>query len=241
MPALLAIETSTTACSVALRHFQPDGTWLDSHLQSELPRTHSATLLELIEQLLADAGLQRRDLCAVSIGNGPGSFTGLRIGLAVAQGIALGLDIPLLPISSLAVLAASAQQHSGSAAGQPLLAVTDARMGQYNVGCFTLAEQGVEPATLEPPRLASAADLQSICERYGAPVVAGELATLASLAPLASAFCELQPRADALLAIAAEHYRQGGWPPRDRVELVYLRGTEAWQKHQPIVPKAPAQ
>ena len=128
---ILAIETSTSACSVALRH---DG---EICLLSELGNNvHSKKVLPQIETLLNDAGWQTADLDAVAIGHGPGSFTGLRIGVGVAQGISYGARCPMIGISSLAALALAAEQDGRIAAG------IDARMGEIYYAQFN--KQGRE-------------------------------------------------------------------------------------------------
>lgn len=233
MPAILAIETSTAACSVALRHISDTGEVRDWWLQSDQPRTHSATLLQLIEQLLEQAQLARTQLSAVAISTGPGSFTGLRIGLAVAQGLAVGLALPLLPIDSLEVLASTAQQQRSLPAGETLVAVTDARMQQFNFGHFTLAHAQQRPIHNAPLQLCGGD--QVVQQSCAAQTLAGEISSL-QCGDLDSVNClEILPRADAMLAAAQQLFTAGGWPTASKVELIYLRGSEAWQKHQPIM------
>lgn len=238
MPILLAIETSTSACSVALRYSDGSG-HRDLWLHSEQPRTHSTALLAMIEQLLAEAALSPTQLSAVAISNGPGSFTGLRIGLAVAQGIAVGLELPLLPVNSLEVLALTAQQQLSLPPGQPLLAVTDARMGQYNTACFALPGSGQRAQWLAPAALVDEVELLAQCAQHEVLTVVGELDGITALHGSAQRCQPLQPRADAMLNVAAHGYQAGDWPRREQVELLYLRGTEAWQQHQPIVAPSP--
>ena len=97
---LLAIETSTPACSVALcvggQSF---------YCEDVSARSHSNALLPMVEALLSEACISLSDLNAIALANGPGSFTGLRIGISAAQGLAFGQDIPVIPISSLAIVA----------------------------------------------------------------------------------------------------------------------------------------
>src|SRR5690606_19947043 len=97
---LLAIETSTEACSVAV---MVDGAV--SERFEIAPRRHAELVLPWAETLLAEAGLRRADLDAIAVSRGPGAFTGVRLGISIAQGIALALDRPLVAVSTLAVLA----------------------------------------------------------------------------------------------------------------------------------------
>jgi tRNA threonylcarbamoyladenosine biosynthesis protein TsaB len=129
---LLAFETSTEACSVAL--------WRDGEVVERFeiaPRRHAELALPWAEALLAEAGVARTQLDAIAVGRGPGAFTGVRLGVAIAQGIALALDIPVLPVSTLLALAARAP-----APAQRVLAAIDARMGEVYLGAFAREDGG---------------------------------------------------------------------------------------------------
>lgn len=131
---LLAIDTATEACSVAL--------WLDGavHERFELAgREHSARLLPMLHALLAEAGVSLPQLDGIACGVGPGSFAGVRIGVGFVKGLALGLDRPVLPVSSLAMLAQGAMRVHGA---QRVLAAIDARMQEVYFGVY-LAEDGL--------------------------------------------------------------------------------------------------
>lgn len=132
---LLAFDTATEACSVAL---EIDGAVHARHL--EQPRAHGERLLAMIDEVLAEAGIARTDLDALAFGRGPGGFTSLRIGAGVAQGIAWGLGLPVIPVSSLAVLAQGAARAHGV---ERALAAIDARMGEVYWGAFALDERGL--------------------------------------------------------------------------------------------------
>ena len=123
---LLAIETSTECCSVAL---VCGG---DLIVRSEVvPRRHAELLLPMCDAVLAEAGVVRRQLDAIAVGRGPGAFTGVRLAISAAQGIALALDIPVVPVSSLAALAQDAPADS-----RTILAVIDAHMGEVYSAAF---------------------------------------------------------------------------------------------------------
>ncbi|MGA9333773.1 MAG: tRNA (adenosine(37)-N6)-threonylcarbamoyltransferase complex dimerization subunit type 1 TsaB [Rudaea sp.] len=123
---ILAIETSTESCSAALL----SGASL--LVRGELaPRRHAQLLLPMCDALLEEAGIGRSALNAVAVGCGPGAFTGVRLAISAAQGIALALDIPVVTISSLAALAMDAPDDDAA-----ILAVIDARMGEVYAGTF---------------------------------------------------------------------------------------------------------
>ena len=148
---LLAIETSTEACSVALTHH---GRTLE---RSEIaPRRHAELVLPMADALLAEAGISRRMLDGVAVGRGPGAFTGVRLAVSLAQGMALGLDLPVVPVSSLAALAWDAPDN-----GAPVLAVIDARMGEVYAGAYRrdAAHGGLVPLTPESVGAAGAISL----------------------------------------------------------------------------------
>ena len=137
---LLAIETATEACSVALLC---GDALID---RSELaPRRHAELVLPMAEELLAEAGIARKQLDAIAVGQGPGAFTGVRLAISVAQGLALALDIPVVPVSSLAALAMQAPKN-----GAAILATIDARREEVYAGAFRFDPDGLaEPLGLE--------------------------------------------------------------------------------------------
>lgn len=125
---ILAIDTATEACSVAI--------WNQGevHALFELcPREHTQRILPLVQQVLAESGLSLSQLDALAFGRGPGSFTGVRIGIGIAQGLALGAELPMLGISTLQTMAQGAWRITGA---QRVLAAIDARMGEVYWGQF---------------------------------------------------------------------------------------------------------
>ncbi len=138
---ILAIETATEYCSVAL---QAGTEVLGRHQHA--PREHGRLLLPWVEQLLAQAGLALNQLDAIAYGRGPGSFTSLRLGIGVVQGLAFGADIGVYGVSSLAALA---QSWAAAQPGQSLLVATDARMQEVFTGGFQVADDGLVIADSE--------------------------------------------------------------------------------------------
>jgi len=124
---LLAIDTVTEACSVALLYKN------EIRASYEVtPRGHSQRVLPMVEDRLSQADLQPAQLDALVMDRGPGSFTGVRIGVSVVQGLAFALDLPVISVSSLAALAQAAYLKQGS---EQVLAVIDARMGEVYWAC----------------------------------------------------------------------------------------------------------
>lgn len=121
-PTILAIETATSACSVALTH--NDEVW---KAFEEGNNIHSKVLLKMVNDLFTKANIAPKDLDAVAVGQGPGSFTGLRIGVGVGQGIAYGANCPMIGVSSLDVLAHSLRENPSVI---NIIAAIDARMGE---------------------------------------------------------------------------------------------------------------
>lgn len=145
---ILAIDTSTLTAGVAA--------FADGRTVAERRRVvtvHSEALLTLVDEVLVEAGLSPKDLDAIVCGAGPGSFTGLRIGLATAKGLCYALDRPLVLISSLAALAARAP------VGRAVCAVLDAYRGEIYAGRYQVGPEGPAPlaeeSVLPPERLAA--------------------------------------------------------------------------------------
>jgi tRNA threonylcarbamoyladenosine biosynthesis protein TsaB len=129
---ILAIDTATEACSAALL--------VGGHVTERyevLGRGHAEHVLPMVDSLLAEAGIALATLDAIAFGRGPGAFTGVRIAVSVVQGLAFGADLPVVPVSDLAALAArAAVQHDA----RRVLACMDARMQQVYWAVFDVSE-----------------------------------------------------------------------------------------------------
>ena len=124
---VLAIDTSTEALSIALRTER--GT-IERGL--EMARGHAEQILPLIDAVLGEANVRLSELDGIAAGVGPGTFTGVRISVAVAQGLAYGAGLPVVPVTSLEALAFPAIE----AGADLVIACLDARMGEVYWGCF---------------------------------------------------------------------------------------------------------
>lgn len=129
---LLALETSSEFCSVALA---TEEDCLSREM--EAGQRHSSVLLPMIDELLAEAGIARRQLSGIAFGAGPGSFTGVRIACSVAQGMGLGLGLPLYPVATLEAMA----EMSGH---NRVIAALDARLDEIYAAVYQRAQEGWE-------------------------------------------------------------------------------------------------
>ncbi|WP_405597986.1 MULTISPECIES: tRNA (adenosine(37)-N6)-threonylcarbamoyltransferase complex dimerization subunit type 1 TsaB [unclassified Pseudoalteromonas] len=119
---ILALDASTEALSIVL-HFQGQ----TFHHFEECPQQHSQKILPLVDELLTKANCKLKDLDVIGFGQGPGSFTGVRISVAIAQGLAYSTNLPLVGVSTLAIMAQQAFEQNGSLSVFPSI---DARMGE---------------------------------------------------------------------------------------------------------------
>lgn len=211
----LAFETSGAYCSVAL-----DANGEVRVRQQHSQRGHAELLLPWVDQLLAEAGLRYGDLDALAVSQGPGSFTSLRIGLGMMQGIALAHDLPIHAVSSLDVVA---EAYDPSAKVGRLMAIMDARMHELYVAQYAVSEGArlrlVDPylTTLETLK-ASNTDQPWVLVGSGAD--AYEAALLAQLQPAqARVVTGVWPTAEAVLRLA-EHVQPS---PAWSLEPAYLR------------------
>jgi tRNA threonylcarbamoyladenosine biosynthesis protein TsaB len=189
----------------------------------------SAQALPMLMALLQRAGWTFADLDAIAFGRGPGGFTGLRTACAVAQGLAFGQDVPVVPVDSLAIVAEDAARHAGLAAGAVVWVAMDARMDEIYAGCYRDASGAgwrpvVEPALTTPDALHAlwrdappAFVAGSALAAFGDRLDTGE----ALRAPVEHG------RASALGWLAAAGFARGDGVPADQALPVYLRDKVA--------------
>jgi tRNA threonylcarbamoyladenosine biosynthesis protein TsaB len=199
------------------------------------PARHSQELLPELERLLVEAGVGWDLLDSLAVGVGPGTFTGLRIGIATARALAQALRIPVHPVSSLEALAAGMAAGSPLASGSLVLPLIDARRGQVFAALYGVGDAGGEggPTLLthwEPVVLDPGVLLERIRELPEAPVCAGDW-TLKSAAELKSAGAGVLSSDSGLHAVDALYVcRRGmGIEPvaPETLQPVYLRLPDA--------------
>jgi len=196
-------------------------------------REHTQRILPLVQQILAETGLSLKQLDALAFGRGPGSFTGVRIGIGIAQGLALGAELPLLPVSTLQTMAQGAYRQTGAT---QVLAAIDARMGEVYWGEFSRDEHGVwcgenTETVIKPEQLL--ARTGELSGRY-ATVGTGWAAYphLLGESPAAELFDGkmLLPQAEDMLPLALQLWENGVRVNPEDAEPTYLRNEVTWKK-----------
>lgn len=225
----LALDTSTEACSVALAL---DGQILA--LNEVCPQQHSKRILPMVQQLLADAGVSLHQLDGIIFGRGPGSFTGVRIGVSVAQGLAFGADLPVFGVSTLAAMAqaAAVQQNATE-----VIAAIDARMAEVYIAAYALDEAGLMQA-ITPEIAAKPAALPEVLTSLSFTSQVLGVGTgwqtypqaLQQLAPALIADSILYPSAQFMLPFASRAWQQQLFVSAEQAEPVYVRDEVTWQK-----------
>lgn len=218
---ILTIDTSTTTNSVAVT---VDGRLLAEYIVNP-DRNHSSSLMSGLDMVLRDSGLLIDELDVIGVSLGPGSFTGLRVGIATAKGLALASGKPVVAFSSLAMLAMNLPY-----AEFPVCTMFDAKKNEVYAALYRcqalpetlLAECVVPPADFLSQLHAPTLFVGSGALRYRDLIVE----TLGELAIFAPSLCH-QPRASAGALLAADLFSRGELAPSAALVPSYLRASEA--------------
>ena len=211
---LLALDAATEACSVALN--------LDGEVTEHfavIPRRHSHELLPMVEGILATAGMKLTDMDAIAFGCGPGAFTGLRVAVAITQGLAYAVDLPVIPVSTLAALAQQGWRVQGE---RRVLSAIDARMSEVYWGAF-VEQNGLmlpvqDEIVMAPNKVATPAQNSpwfGMGTGWGSDCVV-----------------ETYPHAHDIALLAAKDFQQGKLLPAEQAMPVYLRDKVALKKSE---------
>jgi tRNA threonylcarbamoyladenosine biosynthesis protein TsaB len=215
---LLALDTSTEYCSCAV--------WRDGEILSRgelAEQRHSDILLPMIDGLLTEAGVPLAQLDGIAFGAGPGSFTGIRIACSVVQGLALGADLPVVPVCTLEALA----EQSGA---ERVVAALDARLDEVYVAYYR-REGGVWRAEFGPA-LCSITDVPALRDSGWTGVGSGfailDEALGRHLGPkLASVYAQLHPEAAAIARLGVAALKRGEGLDASEAQPMYLRNKVA--------------
>lgn len=216
MSTILAIETSSELASCALLR----GGRVISRVSSGV-RTHSASLLPMVQELLAEAGIGLAACDAVAYGAGPGSFTGVRTACGIAQGLGFGANLPLVGVVTLEAMALAAHEKHGV---QDVLAVLDARMNEVYWAQYRV--DGGQPAIVLPPALSAPADVVP----QGAPFACGNGFAAYPDAFTVSADTAILPHAEQIARLGAAGLAAGRGVTAADAQPLYLRNKVAYTK-----------
>ncbi|CDG17781.1 tRNA (adenosine(37)-N6)-threonylcarbamoyltransferase complex dimerization subunit type 1 TsaB [Xenorhabdus doucetiae] len=223
---ILAIDTATEACSVAL--------WNEGAVEAQFeisPREHTQRILPMVQAVLAEGGVSLQQLDTLAFGRGPGSFTGVRIGVGIAQGLALGAELPMIGVSSLKTMAQGAFRLKGAT---NVLVAIDARMGEVYWGQYTRNSQGewqgdATEAVLKPEQVQ--AIMSSLSGEWAIAGTGWQAypQLLNSHLTLTDSDMTL-PHAQDMLPLAIQMWQSGKATAVEHAEPVYLRNEVTWKK-----------
>lgn len=218
MSIILAIETSTELASAALLH----GDQLISR-ESLGVQTHSETILPMVQQLLAQAGLTLAHCDAIAFGVGPGSFTGVRTACGVVQGLAFGGDLPVIPVVTLEAMAQACLETTQAG---DVLAILDARMGEVYWAQYRHHADGWSIVTEPTLSAASAVQAQGVVQACGNGLAA--YAQDFSTQPFAAhGLAQLMPHAAQVARLGLRAFQQGRTIALQDAQPLYLRNKVA--------------
>ncbi|MCA0935598.1 tRNA (adenosine(37)-N6)-threonylcarbamoyltransferase complex dimerization subunit type 1 TsaB [Vibrio alginolyticus] len=224
---ILAIDTATENCSVAL--LVNDQVISRSEVA---PRDHTKKVLPMVDEVLKEAGLTLQDLDALAFGRGPGSFTGVRVGIGIAQGLAFGADLPMIGISTLAAMAQASYRLHGAT---DVAVAIDARMSEVYWARYTRKENGdwmaVDEECVIPP--ANLVEQAQSDEKTWTTAGTGWDAyqeTLTSLPFSVTASEVLYPDSQDIVVLAKQEFDKGNTVPVEESSPVYLRDNVTWKK-----------
>lgn len=234
MSLVLALDASSSACSAALLRRGAEGDELLSRY-ALTPREHTRRLMPMIDEVLAEAGVAPAQLDAVAYGHGPGSFTGLRIAAGVAQGLAYGLERPLVGVSTLKALALGGFLRHRF---RYVFTTLDARMGEVYAAAWRIEnerpvalmdEAVLPPERLQLPREHEDHDWVGLGSGWGLwDVMPAEIQ-----AALGLTVVDVEPQASDMVILAADAFDAGEHQRPHDAQPVYLRDQVAWKKSAP--------
>jgi len=222
---ILAVDTATEACSVALLLGE------QSFGMFEIcPQQHSQRVLPMIDELLKKHGVKLKDLDAIAYGRGPGSFTGVRIAAGMAQGLAFGVDLPVVEVSTLAAMAQETFEKTGN---KNIRVLIDARMGEVYFGDYEvvngLARERQDEAVLSP--LDALAKFIKVVDTNDAWEAAGTgWQAYATELDFGGIVQISYPNAMAMLSFAKDAMIQGKSIKAEQIQPTYVRDNVTWKK-----------
>ena len=220
---ILAIDTATEACSVALLD---DGSCQE--IFEIIPRQHTERVLPMVNELLKEADLSLSQLNAIAFNSGPGSFTGVRVGTSVAQGLAFSNDLPVIAVSSLAALAQLAFREENK---DNVLSAIDARMSEVYWGCYQLDNDIMRLTGNEKVSPVNKVEAKGKwhCQGSGWDTFQTELSQ-SNQVNITSFSLERFPHAQDVAVLSADLYQQGKILNAEDAIPSYIRDEVTWKK-----------
>lgn len=223
-PTILALDTATEACSVALHHHEKI-----TSLHEISPRSHTQRILPMVDELLTQANIKINDVDFLVFGRGPGSFTGVRVGVSVAQGLAMGANLPVVAVSNLKAMAEEAYQKLGA---ENVFALIDARMNEVYFAQFERnGEQWrevVAEQVCSPEKAISQFQISENMVVVGTGWAAYSQFSEQNLSLVVSDIT--LPSAEYMLSIAEVEIQNSNTQSALEIEPVYLRNEVTWEK-----------
>lgn len=188
-------------------------------------------MLPMVDQLLAEAGVSPTALDAIAFGQGPGSFTGLRIGFGIVQGLAYGIDLPVIGVSTLEAMASRAvdmwQLHHGI-----IVPVLDARMNEVFLAIYRVVDQDDLNIVLPDCSMTLQRALELVLEPVAAAVGDGWKLLDSHKAEIVYKETDLAADAHAVSRLGLDRFVRREYVAIEEAELVYIRNEVSWKKRQ---------
>jgi len=226
---ILCVDTSTEACSVALLSKKENVTHIFDRFMIA-PREHTAKILPTVDEVLSEANLKLSDVDVIAYGQGPGSFTGVRIGISIAQGLAFGLKKKVIGISTLYAMAGQANKIHQA---KDVYCAIDARMGEVYFAHYTLIGNFMmlvgDEVVIQPSDLIT----QKIAVKSGAKLVGTGWQAYPELSEYFSDAEQTDiafPNSKYMLDRALSYFEEDKAVLPELSEPVYLRDKVTWKK-----------
>ena len=216
MERIILIETSTALCSTALA----ENGVIVSYRESSAPKAHASLTAVFIQEMLAEKGLTIADCDAVCVSMGPGSYTGLRVGVSTAKGLCFGSGKPLLAVGTLDTLVAQAQMPDQAGDLKYIIPMVDARRMEVYTAVFENGEQTTQTA----PAIIDENSFADLLEQGPCLFIGDGAGKCADVIKHPNArFCQCWPKASAMLAPAMKAYKEKRFEDVAYFEPFYLK------------------
>ncbi len=222
MPNILSIETSSACCSVCIK---------TDHLETQVyennaPNTHGEIIFEFIKTALQESEISKEDIDYIVFGSGPGSFTGLRVGCSVVQGLGYGLKVPIIPISSLRITAQQAIEKLNS---KNIVVINDAHMEELYVGEYKSSKNIA--VNLKPDYSIRRDEINELVNSFPEDFsFIGNAMHFIEKDLQKKIIYDFTPKANFSFNIATDLILNQKFVPAEQVKINYLSGESQWKR-----------